>query len=155
MVREEFEPSAEGLTYPPLGGDTVLALQTPTTAVRVDDLGDGVRSAILLALLVLGLQPSILLLEEPETHMHPAGLRSLTSFLTRLAGERGFQVIASTHSPDFIHIATKLAGEHRVGLKVLFIERTEDGTLESRTFTPEDLDAPQKLGVDVRLTYAF
>jgi hypothetical protein len=45
MVREEFEPDAEGLTYVPSDeGYSYLALQTSRTTVRVDDLGDGARS---------------------------------------------------------------------------------------------------------------
>ena len=155
MVRKGLEPTAEGLTYIPIGPETVLALQTGTTTVRVDDVGDGTRSAILLALLVLGVRPSVLLLEEPETHLHPAGLATLLDFLLTLSREEGFQVIASTHSIDLVHIASSLARQHGVKLSVVYLERARDGRLESRPFTLDDVEALRELGVDLRLAHAF
>jgi len=154
MLREELEPEAEGLTYAPSGEGYHLMLQTPRTAVRVDDLGDGVRSALLAAMLVLAYRPTVLLVEEPELHMHPAGLYTYMKFLTRLAKEWGLQIIATTHSIELIQIAQALSRELGVELAVFYLER-EDGVLRARSFTPEDVEALRKLGIDVRLLHKF
>ena len=71
MLREEFKGDAESLTYLPIGSIYCLALQTSKTTVRIDDLGDGARIAALTALLLLAYRPSLVLIEEPELHMHP------------------------------------------------------------------------------------
>jgi hypothetical protein len=44
---------------------------------------------------------SILLLDEPDAHLHSSLQRQVARFLSERAGE-GQQVIASTHAPDFI-----------------------------------------------------
>ncbi|RLF17918.1 MAG: hypothetical protein DRZ82_09195 [Thermoprotei archaeon] len=71
MIREEFEEEAEGLTYIPIGNTYYLALQTSETTIRIDDLGDGARTALLTALLTIAYKPTLILIEEPELHMHP------------------------------------------------------------------------------------
>jgi len=154
FVREELEPEAEGLTYVPTAAGTYLALQTSKTTVRVDDLGDGVRNALLTAMLVVAYRPTVLLLEEPELHMHPGGLASLTGFLLRAAKEMGFQIIATTHSVEFVELARALASELGLELAALFLERV-DGVLRSRSFSADDVDALRKLGIDMRLLYRF
>lgn len=157
MVREELEPEAEGLTYVPApSGENYyyLALQTAKTAVRIDDLGDGVRAVLLGAMLVLAYNPTVLLVEEPELHMHPAGLYTYMKFLVKLAKDMGFQIIASTHSIELVHIAQALSQELGVELAVLYLER-EDGVLKARSFSAEDVEALRKLGVDVRLLHKF
>ena len=155
MLRSDLAPEAEGLTYIPLGDEPVLAVQTPETTIRVDDLGDGVKAAVLLALLILGVRPSILLLEEPETHMHPAGLSTLLDFLYSLMREEGFQVIASTHSIDLVHIASSLARDYDINLSLIYLGRSSDGLLDARPFTLDDVEALRELGVDLRLAHAF
>ena len=123
LVREKFEPEAEGLTYAPVGGGYHLMLQTAETAVRVDDLGDGARAALLAAMLALAHRLTVLPLEEPELHMHPAGLYTYLRFLLKLAREVGFQVIASTHSVELVQIARALSMELGVESSVLYLER--------------------------------
>lgn len=155
FLKEEFEPDAEGLTYAPSGENRYhLAVQTAETAVRVDDLGDGARAALLASMLVLAYRPTVLLLEEPELHLHPAGMYTYVKFLVRLAKEIGFQIIASTHSLELIQIVQRLAQESGIEASVLYLER-EDGVLKARSFSVEDVEAMRKLGFDVRLLYMF
>ena len=155
LLKEEFEPDAEGLTYAPSGENRYhLAVQTAETAVRVDDLGDGARAALLASMLVLAYRPTVLLLEEPELHLHPAGMYTYVKFLVRLAKEIGFQIIASTHSLELIQIVQRLAQESGFEASVLYLER-EDGVLKARSFSVEDVEAMRKLGFDVRLLYMF
>ena len=154
IIREEFEPEAEGLTYVPSDKDYYLALQTARTAVRIDDLGDGARTALLAAMLVLAYRPTVLLVEEPELHMHPAGLYTYMKFLIRLAKDIGFQIIASTHSIELVQILQALAKELGIELAALYLER-EDDVLRARSFSADDFEILRKLGIDIRFLYRF
>jgi len=154
-IREEFEPEAEGLTYIPMNDEYVLSLQTSRTTVRIDDLGDGVRIAILASLLLLATNPSLLLIEEPENHMHPAGLKSYVKFMFKLAKEKNFQIIASTHSLEFIIIAKEIAKQLGLKLSTIFIERSPEGMVETRNFNLKDTEILSKLGIDPRFLYIY
>jgi len=155
IIREEFEPEAEGLTYiPGAEGFNYLALQTTKTAVRVDDLGDGAKAALISSMLILAYKPTILLVEEPELHMHPAGLYTYTRFLMRLSKEMGFQIIASTHSIEFVEMAKALSKDLGIESTVLYIEREND-ELKAKSFSLDDVEALRKLGIDVRLLDRF
>jgi hypothetical protein len=71
-------------------------------------MGDGWQSLIRLAALdVLSQYPDeiarrvVLLVEEPETHLHPHLRRKMRDVLARLA-KQGWMVIAATHGPEFV-----------------------------------------------------
>lgn len=77
--------------------------------IDVDELGEGARNMILIALLRsyaknfknCGEVNGILALEEPELFLHPQARRHLATVLRELA-QTGLQVIISTHSDSFI-----------------------------------------------------
>jgi len=154
MLREEFEEDAESLTYLPIGGKYCLALQTSRTTVRIDDLGDGARIAALTALLLLAYRPSLVLVEEPELHMHPAGLHTYMKFVLDTVRRLSAQIVMSTHSIELVRIVNSLAEELGLSATAKYVER-EDGNLRARSFTPDDIETLRKLGMDVRLLDRF
>ena len=154
MLREEFEEDAESLTYLPIGNRYCLVLQTSRTTVRIDDLGDGARMATLTALLLLAYRPSLILIEEPELHMHPAGLHAYMKFVLRASKRLGAQIIMTTHSIESVRIAGSLARKLGLTATALFLER-EDGDLSVRRLTPDDVETLTKLGIDARLLHRF
>jgi len=42
--------------------------------------------------------PKVLILDEPDSHLHPDNQRALCSLVGKLSSVRGFQVLVSTHS---------------------------------------------------------
>jgi hypothetical protein len=77
----------------------------------LENMGDGWQSLIRLAALdVLSQYPEqmadrvLLLVEEPETHLHPHLRRKLRDVFERLATQ-GWTVLAATHGPEFITFA--------------------------------------------------
>jgi len=155
MIREELEPGAEGLTYIPIGNTYALAIQTPLTTIRVEDLGEGAKEAILISMIMLGIQPTLLLLEEPEAHMHPTGLYTFMKFLVKIAKKIGTQIIATTHSLDMLRIASIISQELKIDTKIIYIERDANGILTHRTITADDFQTLEKLGIDTRLAHVL
>jgi hypothetical protein len=68
----------------------------------VADLSDGIRAFTGLTAAVLSAEYRIMLVDEPEAFLHPPLSRKLGKRLTQLAAERGANVLASTHSPEFV-----------------------------------------------------
>jgi len=150
MVREEFEADAEDITYMPIGGDKVLALKLSKTTVRVDDLGDGARSAILMASILLTLDNTAVLIEEPESHQHPGGLKAVMNFVLKVAKERKLQLFMSTHSVELLKILQKLCKDVGLRLKIFFLERNVEGFVDVRVLERIDINTLLKLGLDPR-----
>lgn len=70
------------------------------TTIRVEEVGDGVKEAVIIAGVCLTYPENIFLIEEPELHLHPRALRELRDLLKH---EITGQVFISTHNPVFIN----------------------------------------------------
>lgn len=68
-------------------------------------MGDGFKSIIglLWELMDDDVENDIVLIEEPETHMHPGYIREVVYFLIELAREEDVQLFITTHDNDFIN----------------------------------------------------
>ena len=71
-------------------------------ASDIDEMSDGIRAFTGLTAAVLSADYRIMLVDEPEAFLHPPLIRKLGKRLTQLAAERGANVLAATHSPDFV-----------------------------------------------------
>ncbi len=72
-------------------------------------------------------RPNVLLLDEPEICLHPAAIREACKVLYDLAtSDTGWQVMVTTHSPQFIDIS-------RDNTTVVRVERRNDGKIETTT----------------------
>jgi len=86
---------------------------TGSTWVRSTNMGFGITYA--LPIILAGLiaeQGSLLVVENPEAHLHPAGQSRMGVFLAWLAG-RGVQVVIETHSDHIINGIRRAVAEHR------------------------------------------
>ncbi len=73
------------------------------TPTNIEFKGDGVKSLAALALLknrYLEGSASIVAIEEPESHLHPAAIHQLTEIIASLSTTS--QVIITTHNPSFV-----------------------------------------------------
>lgn len=112
----------------------------PPTPLR--SMGDGWQSAIRLAALEalseyedLVRERVVLLLEEPETHLHPHLRRKIRKVLSSLA-KKGWTVIYTTHSPELVSFAEEQAITRLVRSK---------GVLQSRCVKTEAIESSAKL----------
>lgn len=68
------------------------------TFLPIDLAGTGVLQAVQLAAYVNYFKPRLLLLDEPDSHLHPDNQRSLATLLVKLADRTETTIIISTHS---------------------------------------------------------
>lgn len=79
----------------------VLYLQYKSGALPLALAGDGVRLLLRLSLELAAPVGGVVLLEEPEVHMHPGAIRQVAKAILA-AVARGIQVIMTTHSLELI-----------------------------------------------------
>ena len=115
----------------------------PRNVVTIADVGFGVSQ--LLPILVLGLradESSLLLLEQPEIHLHPKLQANLADFLLTLAAQDR-RLIVETHSDHFINrlrlrIAEDPTDELKNKVNILFVHPPLDG--HGATIEPLQVD---------------
>ncbi|MGJ0533857.1 AAA family ATPase [Methylocystis sp.] len=66
--------------------------------LQVDAAGTSVLQASQILAYIALFEPQLLILDEPDSHLHPNNQRSLCGLIFRLAERRGFQALISTHS---------------------------------------------------------
>lgn len=80
----------------------------------------------------IALPGHMLLIDEPETGLHPSAIRAARRYLYELADDEGWQVILTTHSPLFIDPTA----DHTT---IVRLDR-DGGTLSPKTFQSETPD---------------
>jgi hypothetical protein len=69
-----------------------------TPELPLDCAGTGILQATQVLAYINLFKPRLLLLDEPDSHMHPNNQTAICKLLVRLAKERDFQVLIATHS---------------------------------------------------------
>lgn len=105
------------------GGNNILQFKLKNgSLLHARQVSDG--AVLYLAFMAVSCQPnppSVYLVEEPETGVHPSGLRAIVDALRHLV-ERGKQIVVATHSPYLLDLVKP--GEVRV------FSRADDGTIQ-------------------------
>jgi predicted DNA-binding protein with PD1-like motif len=97
----ELVPDVKHVEIMSRGGKATVYLTYADASRPAALAGDGVQLLLKMGLELASLSGGVALLEEPETHLHPAaiGIAAKTSLV---AMRRGVQIIATTHSIDMI-----------------------------------------------------
>jgi len=133
-------------------GKATLYLVYPRGAVPVSLAGEGVRLLLHKVLELSAMPGGIVLLEEPETHLHPAGQWLLARAIWT-AVRRGIQVILTTHSLDLIDalLAEPADDDELAKLTVFRLLLDGAGTLRStRIAGPDAQFARSQIEDDLR-----
>lgn len=100
--------------------------------------GSGELAVVNFVLALEKIEPyGLLLLDEPETSLHPGAQEKLTEHLLRLVNDKHIQVIISTHSPTFVQLLPAEA--------LVVLDETLSGVMP-RPF-PTKASAFERLGV--------
>jgi hypothetical protein len=125
---------------PPLDLDEEQALDGRARAFHgrahdIAGLSDGVRAFTGLTAAVMSADYRLMLVDEPEAFLHPPLIRKLGKRLTELAAERGANLLASTHSPEFV------MGCIQSGKRVNIVRLTwRDGLATARLLSADKLE---------------
>lgn len=130
---EEYPNSSlTALRYRSHGGDWV----------RAPNMGFGVSYALPVILAgLIAQRGGLLIVENPEAHLHPAGQSRMGVFLAWLAG-RGVQVLVETHSDHVLNGIRRAIGEHMYldhsSATVNFLEAVDNKSpwVHELSFTP-------------------
>lgn len=96
-------PGLSKVTAPPRGGEITAVIREPG-GVRVElrDASSGLQQVLILATSLLTFpKNSLVLIEEPEIHLHASSQRALFRLIKQLAQDQGHQFLITTHSTIF------------------------------------------------------
>jgi len=146
-VNEIFGLRVEALQILPATGKLMLLFAEH--GLPLDVQGDGTRAALRRLLVLSTLRETLLILEEPETHQHPAALSRFASALCRQARAQDVQLLVTTQSHECLDAFGKAAAEVRAEAAVFHLG-LGDGKLDVRRIAFADEQMLDEQGTDVR-----
>ena len=133
---------ADGLSIRALGGSAryALMIENDGQASNLKDVGVGVSQVIPVIVAALFAQPGhIVIVEEPESHLHPLAQSKLAELFARVSKERNIQFIVETHSEHLFRRMQTLIAKRQItpkGTAMYFVERNG----KTAQLRPLDLD---------------
>lgn len=108
----------------------ILGKDTSST-YRSTNVGFGISYALHIMVVLLGSKPGdLILIENPEAHLHPRGQRRIGELLS-MAAQAGVQIILETHS-DHILNGVRISAHDGVisskNIALYFLDRNDDGS---------------------------
>jgi len=140
LLRPVLGADLQDLLYLPEGDDGRVGnvhLRYPWGAVPVDVAGDGARALVRIALELAAQPAEVVLIEEPEVHLHPGAIWAVARALLE-ARRGGVQLILSTHSLELIDALVAQAGPTLDDVAVIRLVLA-DGNLRAHTIPGAEL----------------
>jgi len=94
-----------------------VRIKNQTVALPIDSCGTGILQAIQILSYYYLYKPKVLILDEPDSHLHPNNQRVLAVLLKNLNQETGCQILISTHSKHLLE-------ELKADAKVLWVNKS-------------------------------
>ncbi len=113
---------------------------------KLNDLGDGIKRATIIMLLLEAHSPRVVLWDDFETASHPTLIRAQLEWLSK----KNWQVVLSTHSIDVLYqlLDIEISPDD---LQILQMRKLNDDTLVYESLTIDDLDDLMNANADPRL----
>ena len=110
----------------------------PLAGLRAENVGYGVSHSLPVVVALLSAKPgSLVILENPEAHLHPRGQAELAKLIARVAQD-GVQVIVETHSDHILNgvlVAAKrfeskvaqerIQGLDRANVRIYYVDKNQ------------------------------
>jgi hypothetical protein len=117
-IKVDFDPRTD---------ETIeVQIKTDRTWVPLEITGTGVLQAIQILSYIHRFEPSIVVLDEPDSHLHPNNQRLLCALLRRVAEDRGTQVMLTTHSRHIVDAIGRSSGFLWVRNGLVDVARPDD-----------------------------
>ena len=152
LVEDEVAFGLENLGFPPeeIKERITLALKqvglTGFASRRISSLSGGEKQRVALAA-ICAMQPQVLLLDEPTSHLDPQGTRDILNIVNQLNKNLGITVVLATHrtrevAPLCSHVW--LMNDGRLHLDLRKVEAFQDTTPYKHLGVQVPADAPPK-----------
>jgi hypothetical protein len=91
------------ISAPPIGNEVTIRIQEPGgVSVTLANTSEGVINTLVIEGAAKTLPPnSLIMIEEPEVHLHAAAQRELLQIMREVTEQRGHQILITTHSTIF------------------------------------------------------
>jgi ABC-type cobalamin/Fe3+-siderophores transport system ATPase subunit len=105
VLTERFGVSLEDVSFDEVRDEYVQADMAVGGGMRHDlySAGSGFVQVVQLLVFILAQSPSVVLLDEPDAHLHSSLQRAIVEILEDVGREQGFQVVVATHSKEVIN----------------------------------------------------
>ncbi len=93
--------------------------------ISISNLATGMKTFLIIKTLILNgaiKNKDVLILDEPEVHLHPKWQLTLAETIVVLQKELNLTILINTHSPYFVEAIEVYSKEHNVGDKTKFYE---------------------------------
>jgi len=150
IINSCYDTTIENFSYVKIGPGYSLAALLPTHSVRIDEIGDGVRMAVVILALAYLTKNGILLFEEPENHQHIRALDKIMQALLEVTKTQKTQLFISTHSLELTERLVDLSIKLNIDLTVHGLS-LDKGILKSRSIKKQDAKNLLEVGEDLRI----
>ncbi|MCL5283338.1 MAG: ATP-binding protein [Armatimonadetes bacterium] len=129
----------------------VLSLVFPDYGIPIWLAGDGIVSLFRLCVDLAALPDGVVLMEEPETHLHPGAVWQSAQVIWAAVRD-GVQIILSTHSLEFVDaLIAKSKDEDELQKMSVYRTQLKNGNLETRCLPGPDVQFKRsEIGDDLR-----
>jgi ABC-type sugar transport system ATPase subunit len=110
-LHEVFPGVDIAVTFAEKTDETIqVRIKTDQEWLPLEITGTGVLQAIQILSYIHRFEPSIVVLDEPDSHLHPNNQRLLCALLRRVAEDRGTQIMLTTHSRHVVDAIGRSSG---------------------------------------------
>ena len=124
-------------------GSSLLLVDTrwQRLPVRISETGFGFSQMLPIILECIARMPKLIMIEQPELHIHPRLQAELGSLFVDAIHEKGHQIVAETHSEHLMLRIQRLIRTKKISPQdvcVLYVSRNEDGSSVQQLRLDED-----------------
>jgi len=112
--------------------------------IHLTDLGDGIRKATIMALILQLFDPKLILWDDFENSAHP----SLIKILLKWLSEKNWQIVISTHSIDVLNNIIKIKPKDA---NILLFKKNADDVLLTKSYNIDEFEDLMYSNTDPRL----
>lgn len=112
-------------------GEIVAYKKNDKLPIRLENLATGIKSFVLLLLLIEKgyiAKNTLLVLDEPEVHLHPKWQLEYARIIVKLV-KNGIKVLVATHSPYMIEMLEVLSKKERIESNFYLPKRVDSGVI--------------------------
>lgn len=103
QLSNRIAPSVEDLVINPVGNRVSVGEQNSNYEIPALEVSKGTREVlVLVAMIAMANEGSIVIIEEPEVHLHPQAVKEFREIIRELIVGKDLQVIITTHNPEFL-----------------------------------------------------